>query len=640
VKKSRRVLFLALTVALAIMLVTGIVSTLAGSSPTGELIRNGDFENGFRAVDGCGMVGVDWGCFTNGGVAGYGFYDDQWGPVVATGSHAQLIEINTKEKGGDTNRTAGIYQTVSVVPGATYTLSLNGMIRANDLDSGGDPWRYVMMVGFTHNGSTNWADAQWQTVDVGPIQDRLNPTQYYHTTLNVTAQGDKLTVFIAGKMKWGDWYREVNFDIDTVSLVGAAPPPPPTSTPTPVPPVVVTPVPPTATPAPVTELICDGPNVLANGDFESGFDADGTAIHWAPYNNGGLANYGYYDDQWAPVVADGAHAQLLEINSKGYMPSEVNRWIGISQHVSGLTAGATYQLSLKAMIREAARHDGDDLWRYEAYWGLNDNAGEITDVSELESLNGVPVADIYLRTAPGPYTNYTTTFTAPSHDIRLYLLGLKKWADPEREVNFDFDTVELRLCREVVVAHPIVPADPPANASVSQPPAVVSNPPAENTVTKTETDDNTVAKAETDENSGASTSQLPAGSVCTYVVQPGDYISRIAEQNGTTVDALVELNDIANPKLLFVGQPLLVPCGGTTSAAAVVPVEEAAPQASVTTEETAQQVHIVKRGETLSQIAFRYGTSVRVLRELNNIRNPRLIRPGQTIKLPTTSTSS
>ena len=249
-KFSRRTVFLALTAALMLMLATGIASTLAGTN-NGELLKNGDFEQGFRAVDGCGMVGVDWGCFNTGGIGGYGFYDDQWGPVVASGSHAQLIEINTKEKGGDQNRTAGIYQIVNVVPGQTYTLSFKGMIRANDFDSGGDPWRYVMLVGFNHNGSANWADAQVQEVNVGPIQDRVNPSGYYDVKLDVTAQSDKLTVFIAGRMKWGDWYKEVDFDIDAASLKGAVPGEQPPATPTQQPPA------PTATPEP-GELVCDG----------------------------------------------------------------------------------------------------------------------------------------------------------------------------------------------------------------------------------------------------------------------------------------------------------------------------------------------------------------------------------------------
>ena len=618
-KFSRRTVFLALTVALSIMLLTGVISTLAGSS-TGELLKNGDFEQGFHAVDNCGMVGIDWGCFNTGGVGGYGFYDDQWERVVASGHHAQLIEINTKQQGGDQNRTAGIYQVVNVVPGETYTLSFKGMIRANDFNAGGDPWRYVMLVGFNHNGSTNWADAQVQEVNVGPIQDRVNPSGYYDVELNVTAQSDKLTIFIAGRMKWGDWYKEADFDIDKVSLQGAVPGAQPTSQPP-----SATAAPPTTTP-PQGELVCDGPNLLMNGSFEDGFDADGTAAKWGKFNNGGLANYGYYDDQWGPVVADGAHAQLLEINSRGHMPTDANRWIGVHQRVKGLTAGATYQLSLKAMIREAVDHSDEDAWRYEVYWGINDNAGKISSTSELESLTGIPVAGIFLRTAPGPYTNYTTTFQAPTSEIRLYLLGLKKWAQSDREVNFDFDAVELRACRTVASASASRPADPPAD------------PPA--------------AQGSNVKNSGnaasAPTQATPVSSgICTYLVQPGDYISRIAEQFGTTVEWLMTYNSIANPNLLFVGQPMMVPCSTETAAVPAsqppqvaserVKNDDSHEEAVVATSQgnATKGEHVVVRGESLSQIAFRYGTTVQTLRALNHIENPRLIHPGQTIKLPT-----
>ncbi len=614
----RRTLFLALTVALALMLATGLVSTLAGSS-SGELLKNGDFENGFRMVDGCGMVGVDWGCFTTGGAGGYGFYDDQWEPVVASGAHAQLIEINTKEIGGDQNRTAGIYQTVHVVPGQTYRLSFEGMIRANDFADGGDPWRYVMLVGFTHNGSTNWADAQVQEVNVGPIQDRLHPSGYYHVELDVTAQSDTLTLFIAGRMKWGDWYKEVNFDIDAVSLQGEVPGPSI---------LPVTEEPPQAAPAPTAQpsgqLVCDGPNLLQNGGFEHGFDADGTASKWGKFNNGGRAHYGYYDDQWGPVVAEGAHAQLLEINTKALMPTDPNRWIGIHQRVSGLQPGATYQLSLQAMIRERADHSDEDAWRYEVYWGLNDNADKITDVNQLESLTGIPVSGIYLRTAPGPYSSYTTTFQAPSSEIRLYLLGLMKWAKSDREVNFDFDAVELRACRYT--------DDPPADADpVSQPSASV---PAE-------------------EQQQVAAGQEVRPGVCTYVVQPGDYISKVAERFGTTVEWLMTYNRIPNPQLLFVGQPLMVPCGHV-EARAVAPeapasAANAAPPAPPLVDEDVvqesdqqeradnadQEEHVILRGQSLSQIAFQYNVSMDELLRINHIENPQLIRPGQVIQLPT-----
>ncbi len=604
-KFSRRTVLFALTAALMLMLATGIASTLAGTMNSGELLKNGDFEQGFRVVDGCGMVGVDWGCFTTGGVGGYGFYDDQWERVVASGAHAQLIELNTREKGGDQNRTAGVYQIVNVEPGQTYTLSFKGMIRANDLDSGGDPWRYVMLVGFNHQGSANWADAQVQEVNVGPIQERVNPSGYYDVKLDVTAQSDKLTIFIAGRMKWGDWYKEVNFDIDEASLKGVVPGGQPTATPA---------QPPNQTPAPppASELVCDGPNLLLNSGFEGGFDPDGTATKWGKFNNGGRANYGYYDEQWGPVVAEGAHAQLLEINSRGHMPTDPDRWIGVHQKVGGLTAGATYQLSLKAMIREAEDRSDEDMWRYETYWGVNSGAGKISQISELESLTGIPVSGIYLRTAPGPYTSYATTFQAPANEIRLYLLGLKKWAQSEREVNFDFDAVALRACRNVPQPEPD-PADP-SSSSDSQGDASALAPTA------------------------------PANNgVCTYLVQPGDYISLIAERFGVTVEWLMTYNNLTNPNLLFVGQPMQAPCSTKTTSAhaaeedkavSVIPETNTQTDMAVRNDDTTVQEHVIVRGESLSQIAFRYGTSVQSLRALNHIENPRLIRPGQVIKLP------
>ena len=92
--RRQRLVFLALLLALlaSLSLVGG--STLAVVDQ--EMLTNGNFENGFSHIAGCGSVGQGWGCFTNGGSIAYGFYDDQWAPVVADGAHSQLIELNTK----------------------------------------------------------------------------------------------------------------------------------------------------------------------------------------------------------------------------------------------------------------------------------------------------------------------------------------------------------------------------------------------------------------------------------------------------------------------------------------------------------------------------------------------------------------
>lgn len=54
----------------------------------------------------------------------------------------------------------------------------------------------------------------------------------------------------------------------------------------------------------------------------------------------------------------------------------------------------------------------------------------------------------------------------------------------------------------------------------------------------------------------------------------------------------------------------------------------------------ATDTHTVVRGETLGGIAQRYGTTVAKLSELNGIKNPNLIYPGQKLKLPAKSTPS
>ncbi len=111
---------------------------------------------------------MQWECFTNGGAANYGFYDDQWEPVVYAGKFSQLIEINTKNMAaGDNDRFAGLAQTARVVPGAQYKFSLKGMIRATS--SEGDPWRYSVQVGWLEGPQadwrdvTNWTDTGWNT---------------------------------------------------------------------------------------------------------------------------------------------------------------------------------------------------------------------------------------------------------------------------------------------------------------------------------------------------------------------------------------------------------------------------------------------------------------------------------------------
>lgn len=103
--------------------------------------------------------------------------------------------------------------------------------------------------------------------------------------------------------------------------------------------------------------------------------------------------------------------------------------------------------------------------------------------------------------------------------------------------------------------------------------------------------------------------------VTTYTVKKGDTLSEIAVLFNTTVSALVKLNGIKNPNLIYPGQRLKI-SGNTTK------------------QSSKSKVYVVKKGDTLSEIAKKYGTTVNKLVSLNKIKNPDLIFPGQKIKLP------
>ena len=99
-----------------------------------------------------------------------------------------------------------------------------------------------------------------------------------------------------------------------------------------------------------------------------------------------------------------------------------------------------------------------------------------------------------------------------------------------------------------------------------------------------------------------------------YVVQPGDTLSVLAEQWRTSVPTIAELNGIANANLIQIGARLRVPRGAVL------------PQTPV--------LYMIRPGDTLAAIAEDWGTSVPAIVELNGISNPNLLRVGQQLQIP------
>lgn len=110
---------------------------------------------------------------------------------------------------------------------------------------------------------------------------------------------------------------------------------------------------------------------------------------------------------------------------------------------------------------------------------------------------------------------------------------------------------------------------------------------------------------------------LSTGDTSRYTVQRGDTLSQIAASHGVSLNALIAANpQIRNPNLIFAGQAVTIPAGGSGSGG----------------------TYTVQPGDTLSGIAQRYGLDWHGLALDNGLANPNLIFPGQTLRLDGAST--
>ena len=112
----------------------------------------------------------------------------------------------------------------------------------------------------------------------------------------------------------------------------------------------------------------------------------------------------------------------------------------------------------------------------------------------------------------------------------------------------------------------------------------------------------------------------------TYTVRRGDTLSELALRYGTTVNEIAGINGIVNPNLIYTGEQLLIPTKNNTSNSG--------------NNNNNDENYVVRRGDTLSKIALKYGTTVNAIARLNGIRNPNLIYVGQILQIPNTSNNA
>jgi len=116
-------------------------------------------------------------------------------------------------------------------------------------------------------------------------------------------------------------------------------------------------------------------------------------------------------------------------------------------------------------------------------------------------------------------------------------------------------------------------------------------------------------------NSAKSSTKETTSSVSVYTVKKGDTLSEIAQKYKTTVSELAKINKIKNPNLIFVGQKLKVP---------------GKPKANTT---TAARYHIVKKGDTVSELAAKYGSTIAQIKSWNKLKDVNKIYVGQKLRV-------
>jgi murein DD-endopeptidase MepM/ murein hydrolase activator NlpD len=134
----------------------------------------------------------------------------------------------------------------------------------------------------------------------------------------------------------------------------------------------------------------------------------------------------------------------------------------------------------------------------------------------------------------------------------------------------------------------------------------------------------------------------------TYTVRAGDTLERVARKHGLTTIALAQANSLPNINLIRVGQRLTIPKPAPKGAKPVVtlrtqPIVATKPAPAPTTPlssrvvvvgTTAPGIHTVVSGETLSEVAAKYGTSSAALAKTNGIKVGGVLRIGARLEVP------
>jgi len=126
----------------------------------------------------------------------------------------------------------------------------------------------------------------------------------------------------------------------------------------------------------------------------------------------------------------------------------------------------------------------------------------------------------------------------------------------------------------------------------------------------------------------APTAAPAAGTGGRYTVARGDTISAIAGRFGVTTQAVLTANGLGWSSIIYPGQTIAIPAGGSPAAASSAPAAPpAAPPAASTS-------YTIVAGDTLSALAARFGTTTAAIMAANGMGTSTIIYSGRTLVIP------
>ncbi len=412
-------------------------------------------------------------------------------------------------------------------------------------------------------------------------------------------------------------------------------------------------------------------NLLINPGFEDPyipFQSDSTrmlADGWSAWHvpqREGDEGFRNLKPDYQPASASNPDRILSGSNAQEYSSFFATHTGGVFQQVS-VPTGSEVAFSVAVYIWSTNGDDPDtsaEPGRVQVQVGIDPNGG--TDGESERIIWSLPLEfyDAYEEVAVSvpDVSNRVTVFVRTTFDLpqkhnvvyldnaRLVIVG-----DAEPTSTATAVPTETSVPTEILVpTNTLVPTDTVVPTAVQT--AVPSNTPQPGMPTPTQEVDDTEAPFAT---ATATPIAIPTSQEfpyqLVYTVVAGDTVSRIAERFGSSIQAIIAVNNLNADGLIFVGDELIIPVAeepiptatptysptslgiiptNTPVGAGPAPAPTAAPVTPSTT------IYTIQRGDTLNRIAARFGTTVDAIVQRNGILNPNLIIVGQQLTLPVT----